>query len=128
MSEWEKMKYLKEVKLYLKNKERLSSTVVGLYNILIWGQCSKKVQNRCRAHKKCQDIKKNHKVDVLLKVIRDITHQFETQTHLFDALDHAIRKYYIRKSKARMRVMWFMLKTCKHDACDQSPRRMPIPR
>ena len=87
------MKYQEELKMYLKNKDRMNSTIVGLYNI-IWGQCSKRVQNRCKAHSKYKEITKDHDVAELLKIIRDIGHEFETRTHLFDAMDHAIRRFY----------------------------------
>ena len=71
VTKWEGMKYLEEKKLYLKIKERLSSIVVGSYKV-IWGQCSKKVQNRVRAHEDFREVKKNHKVDKILKIIKDI--------------------------------------------------------
>ena len=112
VSEWAKLKYLEEIKLYLKNKERLSSTVVGLFNV-VWGQCSRKVQNRCRAHADYPEIKNNHKIAEVLKVIRDITHQFESQTHLFDSLDHAVRKYYTYKQADYEKLMQCTLKMCK---------------
>ena len=49
VSEWDRVMYQEEIKMYLKNKERLQSTIVGLYNV-IWCQCSKRVQNRCKAN------------------------------------------------------------------------------
>ena len=41
VTEWQRLKYLEEIKMFLKSKERMASTVVGLYNV-IWGAVQQK--------------------------------------------------------------------------------------
>ena len=45
VDEWDCVMYLESVKIYFKNKERSEATITSLYGI-VWGQCSKLMQNK----------------------------------------------------------------------------------
>ena len=44
--EWDKVKYMEEIRLYLKNKVRLEATLTALHGV-VWWQCSRLMQGRC---------------------------------------------------------------------------------
>ena len=57
-TEWEVIKFTKEYKLYLKNQERLTATLIALFNV-VWGQCSRHI---CRSDSRLKrNMKKRRK-------------------------------------------------------------------
>ena len=57
ISEWDKIKYTENFRPYLKNQERLTSTLIALYNVAL-GQCSKKLQDRLKAETGFDEVSK----------------------------------------------------------------------
>ena len=94
--EWDKILFTESVKMYLKNKERTEATLTSLFGV-VWGQCSRLMQNRCRSHKDFKKIEEEYDVVELLKIIKAISHKFETHTCIWDALSQAKRRFYAYK-------------------------------
>ena len=40
-NEWERLKFTERMRMFLRNEERLETTMIALYNVA-WGQCSQK--------------------------------------------------------------------------------------
>ena len=88
--------FQERVKLWIKDESSLRATTQSLYNI-VWGQCSKLMQNKLKAVANFQDTENAGDVTTLLKDIRGISHQLETNTSVYDSLDEAKRLYYAYK-------------------------------
>ena len=61
--------FQEQVKLWIKETSSLKATTQSLYNI-VWGQCSKLMQNKLKAIKDFQTMENNDDVTLLLKEIR----------------------------------------------------------
>ena len=72
---WEKIMYVEETKMFLKNKELLEATLAALYNV-VWGQCSRKMKDRLMAEKTYEKVKTTSDVRELLTLIKIIGNQF----------------------------------------------------
>ena len=83
--EWDKIKYTENFHLYLKNQERLTSTLIALYNVVL-GQCSKKLQDRLKAETNHEVIAKTNDVAALLKNVKIIYHRYEGKVCLGESL------------------------------------------
>ena len=88
--------FQEQVKMWIKDESSLRATTQSLYNI-VWGQCSKLMQNKLKAIKDFQEMENDGNVTKLLKDIRGISHQLETNTSVYDSLDEAKRLYYAYK-------------------------------
>ena len=91
-SEWERIRYVEDYKMYLKNKERLTSTLIGLYNIT-WGQFSRKMQDRLKAEDSFKAIQTENNVAGLLKLIKIVSHKFEATVCLDESLWEVKRRF-----------------------------------
>ena len=85
-----------EIKQYIKESRSLKSTLTSLYNI-VWGQCSKLMQNKLLAAQDFNITQENSDVCKLLIAIQGISNQLETNVSIYDALDGAKRAYYLYK-------------------------------
>ena len=94
--EWDKIMYIEAVKLHLKSKERVESTLTSLYGVA-WGQCSRLMQNKCKSDKYFNAIEKECDLVSLLKIIKTPSHEFESHTCVWDALSQAKRRFYSYK-------------------------------
>ena len=65
--------YNERIKTWIKVTDTLDSTLRSLYNI-VWGQCSKLVQNKLTALGKLDERDMNGDVTWLLREIRSISH------------------------------------------------------
>ena len=85
--------YKEEIKVYVRAKMSLKSTLHSLFNV-VWGQCSIKLRSKLESKDEFKDIRENKDVAQLLKQIKGIVHQFETHTSIYEALDEAKKNYY----------------------------------
>ena len=60
--------YREEVRQYIKEKRNLDTTLVSLYNV-VWGQCSKLLQNKLKSNPKYTSFDDNSDVVSLLTEI-----------------------------------------------------------
>ena len=81
------------MKLYLRTKERTEATMTALYGVA-WGQCSRLMQNKCRGSKDFKAIQDARDVVKLLKLIRTVTHEFDSRMYIWDAMSQAKRRFY----------------------------------
>ena len=85
--------FKEEVKQYTKDKKSLESTLVSLYNV-VWGQCSKLLQNKLKANPLYDDFNNSSDVVTLLKEIKLLANKIEENTSTYDALHEAKSKFY----------------------------------
>ena len=78
--------YNERIKTWIKATDTLDSTLRSLYNI-VWGKCSKLVQNKLMALGKLDERDMNGDVTWLLREIRSISHQLEANVSLYDSVD-----------------------------------------
>jgi hypothetical protein len=83
-------------KQWIKETNSLKATLQSLYKV-VWGQCSKLMQNKLKALKHFQDMENKGDVTTPLKEIRGISHQLESNTSVYDSLDEAKRRFYAYK-------------------------------
>ena len=85
--------YKEEIKVYVRTKRSLKSTLHSLFNV-VWGQCSIKLRSKLESKDEFKNIKENKDIAGLLKQIKAIVHQFETHISIYEALDEAKKNYY----------------------------------
>ena len=85
--------YRERIRSYIVTEGRLQNTTRALYNI-VWGQCSRLLQNKLKAKKDFNTVDDNGDVVNLLKEIRKISHQAEDSVCVYDALDEVLRRFY----------------------------------
>ena len=71
----------------------VQTSMRSLYNIL-WGECSKLMQNKLRANKDFEDIKEDGYLVRILLAIRGISIQREAGSLIYDSLGETRRKFY----------------------------------
>ena len=99
VSKFEEMKYSEKVKQWIRDEKSLKGSIRSLYNI-VWGQCSKLMQNKITVSKHFKDMEANGDVTSLLKEIRQISLEIETNTSVYDAMDEAKQMYYTYRQEA----------------------------
>ena len=72
VNEWTRIKYIEDYKMYLKNQERHTTTLVALYNVT-WGQCLKKLQDCMKAEETYKAIETEMNVAELLKLVKAVS-------------------------------------------------------
>ena len=92
-TDFEKAVFSEKVKMWIKEEANLESTVQSLITIII-EQCSELMQNRLLAENNYELIIKTRNISLLLKAIRAISSQVETNISIYDAVDEAKRRYY----------------------------------
>ena len=85
--------YREEVRHYLKEKRNLDTTLASLYNV-VWGQCSKFLQNKLKSNSKYSVFDENSDVASLLTEIKSLSNQLEENVSSWDALHEAKLKLY----------------------------------
>ena len=93
ISRFEEMTYSERIKQWIRDDRSLEMTVRSLYNI-VWGQCSKLMKNKLTMAKNFGNFEDKGDVTELLKDIRRISLQIETNTSIYDALDEAKTIFY----------------------------------
>ena len=88
MSKFQEMRYNEVVKQWIRDDRSLAATIRSLYNI-VWGQCSKQVKSKVKMSKKFKEIEEEGDVTALLKEIRTVMLQIETNNSIYDATDEA---------------------------------------
>ena len=95
-SKFEEMKYTENVKQWIRDDKSLKATIRSLYNI-VWGQCSKLMKNKITMAKNFSTFESKGDVTELLKEVRRVSLQIETNTSVYDAMDEAKSLYYSYK-------------------------------
>ena len=67
--------------------------LVSLYNV-VWGQCSKLLQNKLKANLQYGQFNNTINVVTLLKEIKLLSNKIEENTSVYDALHEAKSKFY----------------------------------
>ena len=98
ISKFEEMKYTEKVKQWIRDDKSLKGSVRSLYNI-VWGQCSRLMQNKLTMAKDFKSVDARGDVTSLLKEIRQISLEIETNTSIYDAMDEAKAMYYKYKQE-----------------------------
>ena len=80
-----------EVRQYVKDKKSLDTTLASLYNV-VWGQCSRLLQNKLKSSSKYLDFDNNCDVATLLNEIKILSSKLEENTSVYDALHEAKAK------------------------------------
>ena len=82
-----------EVCQYVKDKKSLETTLISLYNV-IWGQCSKLLQNELKSNSKYSIFNNTSDVSTLLTKIKNLSNKIEENTFIYNALHEAKAKFY----------------------------------
>ena len=98
ISKFEEMKYTELIKQWIRDDRSLEATTRSLYNI-VWGQCSKQVRNKVKMSNIFEKIKEKGDATSLLKEIRSVMLQIETNTSIYDATDKAKSIIYTYKQE-----------------------------
>ena len=85
--------YREEVRQYIKEKRNLDTTLVSIYNV-VWGQCSKLLQNKLKSNPKYTSFDDNSDVVSLLTEIKTLSNQLEENVSSYDALHEAKTKLF----------------------------------
>ena len=85
--------YKEEVRQYIKEKRKLDTTLVSLYNV-VWGQCSKLLKNKLKSNPKYSSFDDSCNVVSLLKEIKTLSNQLEENISSYDALHQAKAKFF----------------------------------
>ena len=78
---------------YLKEKKDLENTLESLFDV-IYGQCSPLMRVKLNATQTFKKMRETSAVWDLLKQIKGITHQFQSNISPYEAIDEAKRQYY----------------------------------
>ena len=90
-SDWDELVLKEEAKQYISERKRLRAMVISLYNI-VWSQCSRLMQNQIRSYKDFEAVEKGADVTELLKMVKVISHAYESHILPYDAVSEARRK------------------------------------
>ena len=92
-TDFDKTVFAEKVKIWIKEEAALESTLQSLMTIIV-EQCSELIQNRLQAEKNYEIMLNSRDVVGMLKAIRAISSQVETNISIYDAVDEAKRRYY----------------------------------
>ena len=85
MSKCEQVMFAEQAWQYIKDSKSLETTLASLYNV-VWGQCSRLLQNKLKSSNKCTDFDNNCNVAALLREIKTLSSKLEENTSTYDAL------------------------------------------
>jgi hypothetical protein len=112
-TEMEKLIFIEDYKVWKKDEKELNNAVMTLFDVIV-GQCSPLLRSKLKALAVWTDMESKSEVGRLLKEIKSITHQFQANISIYEALDEAKRQYYIFKQQhSHMNTITFM-KTLKN--------------
>ena len=77
ISKFEETIYNERIKQWIRDEKSLKASIRSMYNI-VWGQCSKLMQDKLFMSKRFVEVENNGDVTTLLKEIRTIILQIET--------------------------------------------------
>ena len=93
VNKFEEMVFQENVKQWIQDTKSLRATTKSLCNI-VWVQCIKLMQNKLLAVTDFDNIETTRNMTRLLKEVRNVSHQMENSTSIYDALDKAKMRYY----------------------------------
>lgn len=85
--------YLEDYKVYKNDVRALNDTMESLFDVVL-GQCSSLMKTTLKSMQGYQDMRDDSHVWALLRAIKGITHQFQSNISPYEALDEAKRQYY----------------------------------
>jgi hypothetical protein len=113
VDEIDKLIYIEDYKIYKKDEKELKNALMTLFDVII-GQCSPLLKSKLKALETWDQMEANSEVGTLLKEIKSVTHQFQSNISIYEALDEAKRQYYtFRHHHEHMTTITFM-KTLKN--------------
>ena len=98
VSKFQETIYNERIKQWIRDERSLKQSIRSIYNI-VWGQCSKLMKDKVTMMKDFDSTEAKGDVTALLKEIRIIGLQIETNTSVYDALDEAHAMYYAYKQE-----------------------------
>ena len=93
VTDFDKEMYKAEIKCYAAEKRELDQTLASLYE-LVWGQCSKLMQQHVEQTEDYDTMMRDANVAKLLTEIRAISHELEVHVSVYDALHKAWGNYF----------------------------------
>ena len=91
-------KWEKKLDLLMKQEEKLEQNIHTLYS-LIWGQCTDAMHMKVEALDNYESMSGNSEGIELLKSIKSIAFNFQSQKYLPHALHKALRSFYFQSQK-----------------------------
>ena len=83
--------YKEQIKMYVSRRERYMENKDKLYSV-IWGQCSDTIQSKLQSKSTFNDINESRNCILLLKEIKGIMYNFESQQYPVISMDQAFVK------------------------------------
>ena len=80
--------------MYAKESVALKATIRSLYNV-IWGQCSQMMKTKLKGRPTMEQIEIDRNVAELLKLVRSVCREINTNASIYDSIDEAKRRYYL---------------------------------
>ena len=93
MDDFERDSYRCEVKNYTKETAALKTTKRSLFNV-VTGQCSKLMKSKLKGESTFEKVEEDGDIASLLKLIRKISREVNTNESVYDAVDEAVGRYY----------------------------------
>ena len=85
--------YLEDYKVYKSDVRALNDTMESLFDVVL-GQCSSLMKTTLKSMQGYQEMRDESQVWALLRAIKGVTHQFQSNICPYEALDEAKRQYY----------------------------------
>ena len=85
--------FTEKAKQYIKDVKSLDTALASLYNV-VWGQCSKLLQNKLKLSSNYTEFDNNSDVAALLREIKNLCSKIEENTSVYDALHESKLKFY----------------------------------
>ena len=85
--------FAEQARQYIKDSRSLEPSLASLYNV-VWGQCSRLLQNKLKSSNKYNEFDNNCDVASLLTEIKKLSSKLEENTSAYDALRESKVKFY----------------------------------
>ena len=92
-NETQKLIWKKRIEQYIAREDKLNENLKTLYS-LVWGQCSDIMRQKIEASDKYQEMSATADSMELLKTIKTISFNFQSQKHLTHAIHEAKKQFY----------------------------------
>ena len=107
-SEIDKLIYIEDYKAHKKDEKELGNALMTLFDVIV-GKCSPLLTSKLKALQSWKKLESNCEIGKLLTEIKSITHQFQTNISIYEALDEAKRQYYVfRQNHQHMNTITLM--------------------
>ena len=93
MTKGEQLMFAEQARQYIKDSRSLEPSLASLYNV-VWGQCSRLLQNKLKSSNKYNEFDNNCDVASLLTEIKKLSSKLEENTSAYDALRESKVKFY----------------------------------